>query len=191
MGGKSPIGILVTLEEPARAMLDEAATLGITRDKIVKKVVIGIVIVVAVALVIGFVPIVATETHYDTSHSSYEVVDVYTTELTAGYLLVSTLTGARFDPLPKANVEIKNTGQGAGLFRVYFFFSEEYSGYDLIYLESGETGVATYTVLRDATMNRGDYLDKIAEWDYEVTPVVLNQNPEKEVSIFEYLLSRF
>jgi hypothetical protein len=160
------------------------------RDEM-KKIVIGIVIGVAIGLVIGVAPIVATEAHYDTNQISYEVLNVYRAELTAGYLLVATVGGARFDPLPKANVEIKNTGSIAGLFRVFFNFSEEYSGYDLIYLEPGETGVACYTVLRDATMNRGDYLDKIADWDYEVTPVVLNQNPEKNISIFEYLRSRF
>ena len=155
------------------------------------KILVSIVIVVAIVVVVGFAPVVSTHTRYDTNHSSYEVTDVYTTELTAGYQLVSTTTGARFDPLPEANVEIKNTGDGAGLFRVYFFFSEEYSGYDLIYLESDETGTAAYTVFRDATMNRGDYLDKIAEWDYEVTPVVLSRSPRNRISIFEYLLSRF
>ena len=93
------------------------------------KILVSIVIVVAIVVVVGFAPVVSTHTPYDTNHSSYEVTDVYTTELTAGYQLVSTTTGARFDPLPKANVEIKNTGDGAGLFRVHFFFSEEYAFY--------------------------------------------------------------
>ena len=154
------------------------------------KILVSIVIV-AIVVFVGFTPVVPTHASYDTNHSSYEVTDVYTIELTAGYQLVSTTTGARFDPLPRANVEIKNTGDGAALLRVYFFFSGEYSGYDLVYLESDETGTAVYTVFRDGTMNRGDYLEKIAEWDYEVTPVVLNQSPGNKIPIFEYIRSRF
>jgi hypothetical protein len=114
---------------------------------------------------------------------SYEVVKTYTVEV-----IVGTKTSSNFGPVinprPRACVEIRNTGNIAGLFSINFSFSEEYSGRDLIYLKPGETGVATYTLFQiwDKGMSgwsgfrewrEQDYQDIMAEWQYEITPVAL------------------
>lgn len=151
------------------------------------KVVIGIVVVVVIAaLVVGCAPSVTMSTDSDTqtqnyeAKDAYEVLNTYTVELTAGYYGLGTHIETYFDPIPKACVEVRNTGSIPRLFSVYISFSEEYSGRDLLYLEPGESGIASYTVFREKAMSRKDYLDKIADWDYEVTPVVLGQNPENK-----------
>jgi len=151
------------------------------------KVVIGIVIIAIIALVVGCatpsepVPdksgIVETQSR-QTESPSYEVVRTYTDEVIVGTKPGGPPGGSMVDLRPRASVEIKNTGNLAGLFSVYIFFSEEYSGRELLYLKPGETGVATYTPFQTfeewKTQGLRDFKDKTAEWDYKVTPVVLN-----------------
>lgn len=103
---------------------------------------------------------------------SYEVVSKYTDNIVIhpihiGYEIRGYVIA------PKACVEIKNTGNIARLFSIHFNFSEEFFGQDLIYLEPDETGVATYTA--EMTMDSlGNYYEQTDEWQYEITPVVLN-----------------
>lgn len=153
------------------------------------KIVIGIVVVVIIALVVGCAtpsepePVsneleIAEANYKKTESPSYEVVRTYTDEVIVGTKPGGSPGGSMVDLRPRASVEIKNTGNLAGLFSVYIFFSEEYSGRELLYLKPGETGVATYTPFQTfeewKTQGLRDFKDKTAEWDYKVTPVVLN-----------------
>ncbi|MBA7566840.1 hypothetical protein ES708_08538 [subsurface metagenome] len=149
------------------------------------KIITGILIAFIIAPVAGCAstPTTAYPPEAVSAESpSYEVVNTYTIEVVgdSARFSVPALTLIKY---PEACVEIKNTGNTGGLFSVYFFFSEEYFGRDLIYLKPGETGVATYSpvmkVAHFPTDKHKEYKGQTAEWEYEVTPVVLNPSPKK------------
>jgi len=147
------------------------------------KVVIGIVIITVIALVGCATPLepdksgIVGNQSGQTESLSYEVVKTYTVEVVGDS---SQMGNAPMELIryPKACVEIKNTGNIAGLFSLIFFFSEEYFGHDLIYLKPGETGVATYTpvmkVAQFPTDKHKEFREQTAEWQYEITPIALN-----------------
>lgn len=141
------------------------------------KVVAGILVAI-IALVVGCASTTTTASPPEpvsAESPSYEVVNTYTIEVVgdSSRMSVPALTLVKY---PKACVKIKNTGNIGVLFSVYFFFSEEYFGRDLIYLKPGETGVATYTpvmkVAHFPTDKHKEYKEQTAEWEYEVNPVI-------------------
>ena len=140
-----------------------------------KKVVIGIVIV-AVIVVVCYVTL-ANQFPAQSESPTYEVVRTYTIEV-VGDANPGGGPGMVLIRYPKAHVEIKNTDSRGGLFSVYFSFSEEYFGRDLIYLKPGETGIATYTpvmkVVHFPTDKQKEYREQTAEWQYEITSVAMN-----------------
>jgi hypothetical protein len=169
------------------------------RTKMRHLIIVGLVLVVAISMV-GCTqsepkPFPPPEGYSSSGKSyqkqtdslSYEVVRTYTEEVIVGTkpvgmgspLTGSTSTGSAVDLRNKACVEIKNTSNMAGLFSIKFSFSEEYFGRDLIYLEPGETGVVSYIpfhTYEDFKQGLSDkeFNDKTVEWEYEITPVVLN-----------------
>lgn len=152
------------------------------------KIVISIVVIAIIALVVGCatppepVPdksgIVETQSR-QTEPLSYEVVNTYTVKVIVGTKPSDGGFGSAVDLRNKACVEIKNTGNIAGLFSVNFSFSEEYFGQDLIYLKPGETGVASYIPFHSfedfrSGLSDKEFNDKTTKWNYEITAVALN-----------------
>jgi len=150
------------------------------------RIIAGVVIIAIIALVVGCAtppePVpnkwgIAETQSKQTEPLSYEVVKTYTVEVVGDSAQIGNAP-LRLISYPKACVEIKNTGNIAGLFSVNFFFSEECFGWDLIYLKPGETGVATYTpvmkVAQFPTDKHKEFREQTAEWQYEITPIALN-----------------
>ena len=165
-----------------------------------KKVVISVVIVVAIALVVGFVPLVeipyqdtetyyedepyeVTETYTETVPLSYEVIDSYVYEDTYTYHYQTQIgglvwEGAREVPIQVVAVVIKNTDDIAGSFTVSF---------------SGITPLFEITpaLTKELDLSPGEEKTayspteyNINDWSYDVTPSA--KEVEKERTVIKY-----
>lgn len=121
----------------------------------------------------------SSSTSKKTGTLSYEIINTSTVMFMEDDHVVEDTPGHwRVVTYPEARVEIKNTGNIAGLFSVYFFFSEEFCGRDLIYLKPGETGIASYATGIPHAYFADDksFHQETANWTYEVTPVTYDTN---------------
>ena len=171
-----------------------------------KKVVISIVIVVAIALVVGFVPIVEvpyqdTETYY--VDEPYEVTETYYETEPLKYHIVNSLEGYAMEnlpigvelPCPWASVTVLNTDTASGTFIVHFtltvecltpiaesrfnFVSKDYQDGKELYLVAGEIGTT------EKYWTEIDYIDDDCNcrWGHEVTG---SKTIEKQRTVTKY-----
>ena len=161
-----------------------------------KKVVIGIVIVVAVVMVVGFVPLMDvpyqdTETYY--VDEPYEVTETYTKAVplsfeTNDYVKADTIKehhqiiigGIVFQdeivevPIQVACVEVENTDEVAGNFTVSF------SGFEPMFGEYSLTTILSLGIGEQKTAECP--AESIDNWSYEVTPSTKEVEAERTVT---------
>lgn len=162
-----------------------------------KKVVIPIVIVVAIVLVVGFVPLIdvpyqdtesyyvdepyeATETYVETVPLSYEVVKSYVYEDTYTYHWTTDIGGLTGEgtkevPIQVAGVDIKNTDDIAGTFTVSF------SGLTPLFHFDGFTVDLNLSPGEKKTASCPSEYD-IHDWNYYVTPDTKEMEKERAVT---------
>ena len=160
-----------------------------------KKIVISVVIVVAIALVVGFVPIMEvpyqdTETYYE--NESYNATETYTEAVplsfeTNDYVKADTIKehhqiiigGIVFQdeivevPIQVACVEVENTDEVAGNFTVSF------SGFEPMFEEYSLTTILSLGIGEQKTAECP--AESIDNWSYEVTPSTKEVEAERTV----------
>ncbi len=160
------------------------------------KIIIGILVVLVIALVVGFVPIITvTEplTYQATPLVKKEQLDPVMQSLILSTVAFSKNSEEISQALQQAYqtvfgciVSVRNTDTVSGTFDVHIVFStptgRQYPKDITLQLRPGELKEARHGVSSiDAD------IDKLS-WDYKVTPTVTKN---KKVPIFDYLLSRF
>lgn len=178
-----------------------------------KKVAVSIVIVVAIALIVGFVPIVDvpysvlvqyqdTETYTETVPLAYQAESYATDDIVLQHWEtiipgLPPMSGVKEIPIKVASVDVRNTDVITGSFTVFF------SGFSPMFSSDSLTVKLDLSPGQEKTASCPADSDEIGDWSYSIRPgtksvekerPVTRQRTEtryKKVSIFEYLRSRF
>jgi len=167
------------------------------------KILIGILLALVIALVVGFVPIMEVQ-HQDTEPLSYETqsrVEKADNRDLRRAILSTVAFEKDLDKIrealnlassipeynPIGHVSVRNTDKIQGMFKVEITFhsgDKEYAEEFILELKPGQ--------IEEVKKSANIHYDKEEwTWEYEVTPDTKVVTSYEKVPIFEYLLSKF